>query len=760
MAAPVIIRVGCAIDTSVEKTFGDIERRAVRAGKRVEQAMRPGRRRILDDGFVQQAVAQEKRHTSAVEGEAKKRERAFRAEARARRAALRDEERALRDSIREHEKAERAKAKAAAAAVREQARASRELDRFATRTSHRATRFVWPNAPLASMARRAGHDILRGIGIDTTLSGAVGRSTQLQASATALSTAGYLPGTAGPNGQRIAAGTLGAEARAVGTQYALDPAAVIEAQDQFVKLTGDLDMSRKMMGSLAGLSIASGASLQDMAAAAGEVSNAFGDMGSPEEKMKAIDQALRGLAAQGKIGAVEMRDYAKYMAHLGGTVGAFGGDRATRMMQFGAMAQLAKAYGGGTSAAVSARAVSGFRNILETPARRSKFKEYGVAIEDNQGLLRDPFAIIRDALAKTQGETEPMKEMFQNVIGARAVTGIANIYKRAGRGDKGMAAVDAELARMMKADSMTKEAVAEAVKQYEETTAAKAQRFQNNLDKIAETAAGKLIPALEKLAPTALRLAEAFAKFTTWAADNPGKAVGLALAAVITRAHLESVFRTGIERGINAAFGIAPGGKTIKGGGGFVGPGGYGGAALAGLQITALGVTMYATGVSLIDMGLNKMAAEDSKSVLDDVKRSAEVDAIKRRITERGGEVTPEEAKKLADYEASRKARLAGSAGIADDVTAGDKIATGAASAKRMIMGWLGMEGGSTVAEERKKYHDAARDNTQQLRDELRGVADVLQAIRSGGIPITNIEEARSPKTPSATGDGREPPGS
>jgi hypothetical protein len=216
MAAPVIIRVGCAIDTSVEKTFGDIERRAVRAGTRVEQAMRPGRRRILDDGFVQQAVAQEKRHTSAVEGEAKKRERAFRAEARARRAALRDEERALRDSIREHEKAERAKAKAAAAAVREQARASRELDRFATRTSHRATRFFWPNAPLASMARRAGHDIMRGIGVDTTIAGAFGRTTALEKSSAALSTAGYLPGTAGPNGTRRTTAELAGEARSLG----------------------------------------------------------------------------------------------------------------------------------------------------------------------------------------------------------------------------------------------------------------------------------------------------------------------------------------------------------------------------------------------------------------------------------------------------------------------------------------------------------------------------------------------------------------
>jgi TP901 family phage tail tape measure protein len=592
MAAPVIIRVGCAIDTSVEKTFGDIERRAVRAGKRVEQAMRPGRRRVLDDGFVAAAVSQEKRHTKAVEGESKQRQRAFRAEANARRAALRDEERALRSSIREHEKAERARAKATAASVREQRRASRELDRFATRTSHRATRFFWPNAPLASMARRAGHDIMRGIGVDTTLSGAIGRGTQLQTAATALSTAGYLPGTTGPNSRRISAATLGGEARAVGTQFAMDPGAVIEAQDQFVKLTGDLDMSRKMMGSLAGLAIASGASLQDMATAAGEVSNAFGDMGSPEEKMKAIDQAMRSLAAQGKLGAVEMRDYARYMAHLGGTVGAFGGDRATRLAQFGAMTQLAKAYGGGTSAAVATRAVSGFRNILETPARRSKFREYGVAIEDEKGMLRDPFAIIRDALSKTGGKTEPLKEMFASIIGARAVSGLANIYKQAGGGDAGMAAVNKEFDRQMKADSMTKEVVAENVAEALKTTASKAQIFQNKLDEIAEEAAGKLIPALEALAPKALRLAEAFGGVVKWAAENPGKAIVGAIVASIARAGLESAFRGAVEAAIlravrNVPTVPVPGGKP-----GVAPVGGAGGSGAAGpaAALAALGV--------------------------------------------------------------------------------------------------------------------------------------------------------------------------
>lgn len=735
MAAPVIIRVGCAIDTSVEKTFGDIERRAVRAGKRVEQAMRPGRRRVLDDGFVQQAVSQEKRHTAAVEGESKQRQRAFRAEARARRAALRDEERALRDSIREHERAERAKAKAAAAAVREQVRASRELDRFAARTSHRATRFFWPNAPLASMARRAGHDIMRGIGVDTTLAGAIGRGTSLQTSATALSTAGYLPGTTGPNAKRVSATTLTGEARAVGDKFAMDPSAIIEAQDQFTKLTGDLDMARRMMGSLAGLSIASGASLQDMATAAGEVSNAFGDMGSQEEKMAAIDQAMRSLAAQGKIGAVEMRDYARYMAHLGGTVGGFGGDRATRLAQFGAMTQLAKAYGGGTSAAVATRAISGFRNILETPARRAKFREYGVAIEDEKGLLRDPFQIIKDALRKTGGKTEPLKEMFANVIGARAVSGLANIYKQAGGGDAGMAAVNKEFERMMKADSMSKEAVAEAVKQYEETTAAKAQRFQNNLDQIAEAAASKLIPALEKLAPRALQLADGFGRLVQWAAENPGKAIVGAIVASVARAGLESAFRGAVEAVILRAVrnvptvpvpgGGVPGAAPVGGAGAGAGPA----AALAALGVGGALYELYALGGNRKG-GANQVGADDlSLGGIANMAFGGLAGAIGRKA---GGGTWGEAAGELTPVKAFGWLR-----DLVRDPT-GEKGAN--SQAKR-------------EAAERQAAQDRAAIAVEAMRDKLGQTLSVR---------VTNAEEIRAPKAPAGGGgqDGREPPGS
>lgn len=545
MAAPVIIRVGCAIDTSVEKTFGDIERRAVRAGKRVEQAMRPGRRRVLDDGFIQQAVSQEKRHTAAVEGESKQRQRAFRAEARARRAALRDEERALRDSIREHEKAERAKAKAAAAAVREQVRASRELDRFATRTSHRATRFFWPNAPLASMARRAGHDIMRGIGVDTTIAGAFGRTTALEKSSAALSTAGYLPGTAGPNGTRRTTAELAGEARSLGMKYGINAEDINSARDAYVALTGDLDAARKSTEEFIRVSIASGATLDDVAKMAGEQANALGDMDA-EQKRAAVSGLLRAAGSGGKIGSVEAKDFAKYYAYIGGSATQFGGDSSQVQRELMAIVQLARKSGGATGAAQATRAIAGMTNTLSTPARVAMFEKYGVKLREGN-LLRSPAALLRESLAAAGGDQIKLKEMFANVIGAKTIQGAAGVYNRAGGGEKGLAAFDAFFKEQADAASFTDKAMAEAVAVHLETTTAKAERFQAKLDALASAAGEKLIPALEKLEPLALRGAEALSKIVQWAAENPGKAIVGAIVASILRASLESAFRGAVE---------------------------------------------------------------------------------------------------------------------------------------------------------------------------------------------------------------------
>jgi TP901 family phage tail tape measure protein len=716
----------------------------MRAGVRAQAALAKAGRGGLGAGAGGATGAgeqAERRYTRAVEAESAKRLRSFRAEARMRRQVLGEEERDLLKSVRAEEKARERANRNAARMARAQ---SRELDRFATRTSHRATRFLWPNAPLASMGRRAGADIMRGLGVDTSLAGTIGRGRDLERSATALSTAGYISGAPDAAGQRVKASDLMGEARKVGDQFSIDPQSVIDAQDQFVKLTGDLDTARSSMGAMASLAIASGTDLTDMATAAGEVSNALGDV---PNKAAEVEDVLRSLAAQGKIGSVEIRDYAKYMAHLGGTAGSFGAKRSQTIKEFGALVQLAKSVGGATSAATATRSISGLGNTWATPARIAQFKKHGVNLRGKDDMLLSPIELIKEAIRVTGGKTEPMKEMFANVIGAKPATALSNIYKQAGGGEAGMAAVDKELKKQLDASSMNAKSTDNAVNQYKSTTAAKAQAFQNKLDQVADAAMAKLLPALEQLAPVALRVAEGMGTFAQWLAENPGKAVGLAISASIARAGLESAFRTGIERAFkDMTGGAAPGSKNAPPG--FLPAGGAISIASSALTIFATAVTLYAAGAALIEGGEEKKRESDKKSYAKDAVIESEAQTVER--LQREGASTPEEK---AAIENRRTALEERKKELETRVASAEEVGTFGGDWKA-IKGWFGMEGGLND----QQIADRAKDATQiaELKAQMERIAQVL----AGGIRVTNITDARTPPAgPTVPPDGREPPG-
>ena len=602
MAAPVIIRVGCAIDTSVEKTFGDIERRAVRAGKRVEQAMRPGRRRVLDDGFVQQAVNQEKRHTKAVEGESKQRQRAFRAEANARRAALRDEERALRSSIREHEKAERAKAKAAAASVREQRRASRELDRFATRTSHRATRFFWPNAPLAGMARRAGHDIMRGIGVDTTLSGHLQRVTGAEAAAQKLSVLGYRPGEQGGAGQRQDPKKLAGEARAAGEAFAMTTEEILAGQKVYADLLGNLEGARTITNDIAKIARSQGASFEDSMRVAGKLDSMYSNIPDYQDdqvkKNKAIIDQMRTLTYLAKVYSIPLETMADKIPVMTGVAGMFEGDVNQNLIELMTLMQLAE-KGPGRNAAEAATMAGNIGKNL--PKRADALKEFaGIQLMNERGQTKGIQSLLLELFTKTEGgrtvkgkrysQVELMHKIFPNIRQMGGIQESLTAFIQAGGGEAGREAVRKQFAPGKKATSAKQ--IDEDLALVLQTTEAKAAKFNQQLERIVATSAESLIPALEKLAPLALKGADALGRVVQWVAENPGKAIVGAIVASIARAGLESAFRGAVEAAIlravrNVPTVPVPGGKP-----GVAPVGGAGGSGAAGpaAALAALGV--------------------------------------------------------------------------------------------------------------------------------------------------------------------------
>lgn len=617
------IRIGASLDRSIDATFGEIAQRARKAGLVVERELNRGMTAGSGRGGPYRAAAREAERS--YDQQTKAARRSYDAQARLAKMAEREQLRGFREIGKVAEQELNRQARAAQRAGRER---ERELDRFARRTSHRATRFLFPPpSGILGSARRMGTDLLRGAGIDFGFSGMVGRNVELQRSAIALSNQGYQPGAAGPNGQRVGAGTLVGEARGIADQYGLDPARIMAAHEAFVSLTGDLDSSRKGMADMARLSAATGASLEDVASAQANVSMQFKDAPDKAAKVAAV---MRAIAGQGKLGAVEIKQLASQMAGLASQASMFGGDVGGNMTKLGALAQISRAYGGSKSATQAVTSVERFVGTFSTPARLKAFKAAGIDVYDKSGKVRDPFELIKESLVATGGDATKMGKLFSSVMAQRATRGLTNAYNTAGGGQTGLAAVQALFEKFTASAALSPKAINDNASRAMNSDAAKAQRFQNKLDEIAQKVQSSLLPALDKLAPDVLKAADAFGGIIKWAAENPGKAITAAIVASIARAGLEAAARGALENGIKKMFGGGGGGKggapMLGGGGGLLGAAGLGlvvGTITAGSILTTGKEDFNANSASLAELtkGLANLHGNDLAVALPQAKQ-------------------------------------------------------------------------------------------------------------------------------------------
>src|SRR5512145_460802 len=746
-AAPVRIRIGAALDVSVDQTFAAFEKRAKRAADNDERATKV--RHASGPNFAKseadQKIREEKRAAKEVEALWKQSSRAqlqeIRRLARERNRehkqllaeVAREERKAAREAEQLARRVAREKAKAEKDAARAAKNSARELDRFATRTSHRATRFLMPNAPLASMARRGALDIARGYGIETGLSGAFQRGIGLESRATQLAQAAYMPAAGGAASKLQDPKKLIAEVQAIGDKLAMPYEDAMGALEAFVTKTGDLATGRSILEDMAKLAGATGTNLGDMVDAAADVSNALGDI---PDKGKAIDAVMRQIAAGGKVGAVEIKDLAKYMARLSAASGSFGGDRAETIVKLGALTQLSRAKGGAASAAEAARSISGLANTLQTPARRAKFREYGVNIEDEMGLLRDPLEILKESIAKTGGKTEPLKEMWANVIGAKPAQALSTAYKQAGGGDAGMRAVQKELDTFLKSAALSQKQIDDANKARLGTDAAKVQQFNNELEKVADGIRADLAPTLAELTPKILESVRAFGSLVQWMTKNPGLTISAAISASIARAGLESALRTGIERVINSAaqgLGAGPAGPGVGAAGGM----GAIGKLSAALTITALAATVYISGRAAIDWGFDTFEKKQEQLRGEERQRETAISTAERNQRESKGKITEEDKKRLEEGKRKGEAQLSratdssgfmGRAFGAASAGPGGAIFAGAEGLWKLAKGAVGAEGGMGPQQMIEMFAVANSTKFDELRAELNQVQQLLRA--------------------------------
>jgi hypothetical protein len=497
--------------------------------------------------------------------------------------------------------------------------------------------------------------VARGAGVQTDLAAYVGQAVELETRATELSNAAY--DEQRDKGKRLDPSQLVRLGRQVGQQAAFDPARVLEGLQSFVGKTGDLATGQAALPGLAKLARATGTSLEDMIGSAGEASKALGEVGpgkafeTAEEKGKALVNVLRLIAGQGKVGAVELKDLAKYGGRLSAASTAFGGNAAQNLGDMGALAQLAVAKGGAASAAEAATSVAGFANTLKTPARVKEFKAHGVDIMAKGGGFKSVRDILKDASAAAveRGGTEApleFKKMFANVYGARAADPAMQAYSKAfqenlgvtkdkTKADKaGREAVDALFDNFGKAISAAEEQ--ESFDKSMKTGAAQVQLFNNELSKIGGQIAEKVLPALIKAGPTIIKFVEKFASFVNFAVDNPGQAAAGALAASIAKASIGNVVSGGLDKLISGAA-ASPG--AMKG--------------LGVLSIAATAITIGAVGKMIID------SVMDSKDKGVNASIEADARAFNARQALQGAVTTQNAGQAQLAYDNAKKEKAA-----------------------------------------------------------------------------------------------------
>lgn len=407
--------------------------------------------------------------------------------------------------------------------------------------------------------------IARGVGVDLDAGSLVGKVTNQQAAATQIANSGYLEGEKGAAGVRQDPAKILAEARAAADVARISTDTALEGLQSFVGKTTDLETGRALLEKMAVLSKSTGANMADVMDAAGSLSVKMGDV---PDKANAVAALMGVIAKQGKIGATEMRSMAAQMAGFTGPANKFAEGTGKAVVELGTLFQVLSKSGFAKSAAQASTSVGSFVGDLTSKAGLKSLRAAGVKDEDlfadkGKTKLNSLESIIPKLLEKTGGDLTKLSAEITNKRSKAVLDAFAQIYNTA-EGQKkgsGSAAVKAKFAEYAGGTSAADTAGALAAANA--TDASKVQLFNNAMERVAEESAGKVLPAMEKLAPAVITAAEYLGKFAGFAAENPGKTLALALGASVAKemasAGLKAVFEKALTSGLSGSMGGALG---------------------------------------------------------------------------------------------------------------------------------------------------------------------------------------------------------
>lgn len=514
---------------------------------------------------------------------------------------------------------------------RELARVEREEERKAKDVQRTREGFV---RNVAGGSMRAASGILGRVGRGLLDVG--GGFTLTQAAQREVALRGQAATLASSSEGNLSGGFLLTKAREVAIQQGMDPESVLRGYDEIKKLTGNVGMAVDIMPELAKLATAYGADVGELGGLAGNVLAA-----NPKIAKKDLLRQLGIFTQQGVVGGVEIGDFARYGSRITAGAGLFGGNKEDNEVVLGGMAQIARQRGGAASAAEATLAAQRFATDVQK--KSDTLKLMGIDVRDGKGTLRNAEDLSIEMLRKTNGDVTQLRKTGLGERGIRVLTGVADIYRNAGGGQRGEQAVRDEYAKYKRVlsqnevDARNKARLAEVDIQLKNAM----EQLQREVGSKLMPIMPKLIQQLIKLTPQFVRLLDGLIRITDWALDNPFAG----FAALVTGFFIKELAAAKIAQVVSAA--VSGGGRVGAVANaapvGSLGKAGKVGSAFA--AVTA-GVVAGALTKEWVDEGF----ADDQKNL--DSRVSSQMEALNLTSTAKRGGLTPQEVergKALAD---------------------------------------------------------------------------------------------------------------
>jgi hypothetical protein len=451
---------------------------------------------------------------------------------------------------REREKENREIVRDAARIERQEARAAEKDEKGRRGTVREVAGGAYANmAGVARGAMGVGKEIAGGLGVHFDLSSAVANRAGLQSQIVDLMNQSRLGGKTLPKSDRA---RLTGLVDKVSDENALDPTKTVRVLAEMQAKSSDLEGAEKVIGDLGKLAAATGTDMGDMGKAAGIVNSQLVNMAEYKDdaakRGTVLLNIMRHITKQTADGSVEMSDYAVQMGRIASVAGKYEGSFEDNIGMLGAMSQVAM-RGGAVSAAEAARAAASLSRDLtkEKTLKNWNNAEGGpmdIFSDDKKTKLKPVDQLVLMYLEKFGADQAKLAHFIPNEMSRKGFQGFMNIFQDAGGGKAGLDAVKAEFAKFK--GTVSQDEVNSMAADKLDTPQAKAQKFQNQLERIADGMTAKVMPALEALAPRALEVADALAKMVGFAAENPGTAITMAIVGSIAKAGITTAVSKGL----------------------------------------------------------------------------------------------------------------------------------------------------------------------------------------------------------------------